>query len=99
MKGKNIQIVAIMPQELEGPAWGGMASGPEPVLKSPDRSGIPLCLENPKIGGVDDAEIVGDRIAEDGPIFRYLLAQEFQGGSAEVVVGRAAAVVGHVLVH
>ena len=37
---------------------------------------IPLRLENPKIGGIDDAEIVGDRIAEDRPVFRYLLAQE-----------------------
>jgi hypothetical protein len=38
--------------------------------------GIPLRLENPKIGGVDDAEIVGDRIAEDRPVSWYLLAQE-----------------------
>ena len=37
---------------------------------------IPLRLENPKIGGVDDAEIVGDRIAEDRPVSWYLLAQE-----------------------
>ena len=42
------------------PRWGG--------------ADIPLCLENPKIGGVDDAEIVGDRIAEDGPVFRHFLA-------------------------
>ena len=92
-----------MPQELEGPACspdqlGGMASGPETVLKSPDRSGIPLCLENPKIGGVDDAEIVGE-IAEDGPVFRYLLAQEIQDRSAEVVVGRVAAVMCDVVMH
>ena len=40
----------------------------------------------------DDAEIVGE-IAEGGPVFRYLLAQEIQDGSAEVVVGRVAAVV------
>ena len=60
---------------------------------------IHLRLENPKIGGVDDAEIVGDRIAVDGTVFRHLLAQEFQKGSAEVIVGRVAAVVGHVLVH
>ena len=47
---------------------------------------IPLRLENPKIGRVDDAEIVGNRIAEDGPVFRHLHAQEMQNGSAEVVV-------------
>ena len=35
---------------------------------------IPLRLENPKIGRIDDAEIVSDRIAEDGPVFRHLLA-------------------------
>ena len=37
---------------------------------------IPLCLENPKIGRAYDAEVVSDRIAEDRPVFRYLLAQE-----------------------
>src|ERR1700730_4000593 len=37
---------------------------------------IPLCRENPKIGRVYDAEVVSDRIAEDRPVFRYLLAQE-----------------------
>src|SRR5262245_10491114 len=62
-------------------------------------SDIPLRLENPKIGGVDDAEIVGDRIAEDCPFFRYLLAQEMQNRSAELVVGRVAAVVGYVPMH
>jgi hypothetical protein len=56
--------------------------------KSEKYKNIPLCLENPKIGGVDDAEVVGDRIAEDGPVFRYLLTQEIQDGSAEIVVGR-----------
>jgi hypothetical protein len=60
---------------------------------------IPLRLENPKIGGVDDAEIVGDRIAEDRPVFRYLLAQEMQNRSAELVVGLVAAVVGYVPMH
>ena len=60
---------------------------------------IPLRLENPKIGRVDDAEIVGNRIAEDGPVFRHLHAQEMQNGSAEVVVARVASVVGHVTMH
>ena len=60
---------------------------------------IPLRLENPKIGRVDDAEIVGNRIAEDGPVFRHLHAQEMQNGSAEVVVARVASVVGHAAMH
>ena len=60
---------------------------------------IHLRPENPKFGGVDDAEIVGDRIAEDGPVLRHPLAQEMQDGVAEVVVGRVAPVVGDVLVH
>src|SRR5258708_14467734 len=60
---------------------------------------IHLRLDNPKIGRVDDAEVIGDRIAEDGPVFRHLLAQEMQNGFAEVTVGRVAAIVGHVFVH
>ena len=60
---------------------------------------IPLRPENPKIGGVYNAEVVGDRIAEDGPVFRHLLPQEMQNGSAEVIVGRMGAVVGHVSMH
>ena len=51
---------------------------------------IPLRLEYPKIGRTDDAEVVGNRVAEDGPVFRHLLAQETQNGIAEVVVGRLA---------
>src|SRR5258705_6657206 len=46
--------------------------------------GIHLRLDNPKIGRVDDAEVIGDRIAEDGPVFRHLLAQEMQNGFTEV---------------
>src|SRR5437588_12903770 len=60
---------------------------------------IPLRPENPKIGGVYNAEVVGDRIAEDGPVFRHLLPQEMQNGSAEVIVGRMGTVVGHVSMH
>ena len=61
--------------------------------------GIPLRLEYPKIGRIDDAEIVANRIAEDDPVFRHLLAQETQNGVTEVVVGRVAPIVGHVSVH
>ena len=39
-----------------------------------DFGGIPLYLDNPKIGRVYDAEVIGDRIAEDRPVFRHLLA-------------------------
>src|SRR6516162_3111140 len=60
---------------------------------------IPLRLEYPKIGRIDDAEIVADRIAEDGPVFRHLLAQETQNGITEVVVGRVAPIVRHVSMH
>ena len=53
----------------------------DPVLGLDERgdiavTDIPLCLENPKIGRAYDAEVVSDRIAEDRPVFRYLLAQE-----------------------
>src|SRR5215471_10206743 len=60
---------------------------------------IPLRLEYPKIGRIDDAEIVGDRIAEDSPVFRHLLAQETQNGITEIVVGRVAPIVRHVSMH
>src|SRR5882672_1141587 len=60
---------------------------------------IPLFLENPKIGGVDDAKVVGDRIAEDGPFFWHFLPQEMQYGIAEIVVGGVASVVGHMFMH
>ena len=63
------------------------------------RGGILGSPHNPKFLWVDDAEIVGDRIAEDCPVFRYLLAQEMQNRSAELVVGRVAAVVGYVPMH
>ncbi|MGD0025753.1 MAG: hypothetical protein ABSC37_14215, partial [Xanthobacteraceae bacterium] len=39
---------------------------------------IPLRLENPKFGRIDDPEIIGDRIAEYRPVFRHVLAQELQ---------------------
>src|SRR5262245_31996898 len=68
-------------------------------IHAPADSFIPLRLENPKIGRVDDAEIIGDRIAEDCPVFRYLLEREMQNRSAELVVGRVAAVVGYVPMH
>ena len=50
--------------------------GPTGAPYDPSLLYIPLCLENPKIGRAYDAEVVSDRIAEDRPVFRYLLAQE-----------------------
>jgi hypothetical protein len=68
----------------------------KPARKMATKHAIPLCIDNPKIGRVYNAEVVGDRIAEDRPVFRHLHAQEMQNGSAELIVGRVAAVVGHV---
>ena len=44
------------------------------TAQRPDEQDIPLRLEYPKIGRIDDAEIVGDRITEGGPVFWCLLA-------------------------
>ena len=70
----------------------------EPVETEPTQDAADG-LEYPKIGRIDDAEIIADRIAEDGPVFRHLLAQETQNGITEVVVGRVAPIVRHVSVH
>ena len=62
-RGEIVEIKALIQHEME---TGFRVS----------TTGIPLCLENPKIGRAYDAEVVSDRIAEDRPVFRYLLAQE-----------------------
>jgi hypothetical protein len=64
-----------------------------------EQDAILLCLENPKIGRIDHPEIIGDRIAESGPIFWHFLAQEMENGITEVVVGRVAPIVCHVFMH
>jgi hypothetical protein len=40
------------------------------------RPGILGSRENPKICGIDDAEVVGDLVAVDMPVPRHLLAQK-----------------------
>jgi len=48
--------------------------GPRVLAKVIDRlDGIPRLSENPKIPGVDDAEVVGDLVAEVMPVSRHLL--------------------------
>jgi len=37
---------------------------------------IPRSLQNPKIGRVNDTEVIGDLVAELEPIFRHCIAQE-----------------------
>lgn len=39
---------------------------------------IPLRLENPKIGRIDDPEVAGDGIAIEMPVFWHFDAQEVQ---------------------
>jgi hypothetical protein len=35
---------------------------------------ILLCLENPKIGWIDDAKVIGDGIAIGFPVFGHVVA-------------------------
>ena len=61
--------------------------------------GILLRFENPKIGGIDDAEVVGDGIAVKMPVVRHFDAQEGQHGGAEFVEPSVTSVVGDIFVH
>ena len=60
---------------------------------------IPGSSHNPKILWVDDAEIVGDRIAEVRPIPGNFVAQKTERGIGELGASRVAFVVRHVSVH
>src|SRR5438552_6062178 len=60
---------------------------------------IPRSSHNPKILWVDDAEIVGDRIAEVRPILGNFVTQKTERGIGELGAGRVAFVVRDVLVH
>ena len=51
---------------------------------------IPRSRHDPKILGRDDAEVVGDRVAEVRPIARNLFAQETAQGRAQVGATRFA---------
>src|SRR5262245_34181404 len=55
--------------------------------------------ENPKICGIDDAEVVGDLVAVDMPVPRHLLAQKGQYCTGEILEPSVAFVVGAVPVH
>jgi len=49
------------------------------------RSTILSSRENPKICGIDDAEVVGDLVAVDRPVPRHLLAQKSQYRTSEIL--------------
>src|SRR4029077_9653767 len=55
--------------------------------------------ENPKICGIDDAEVVGDLVAIDVPVPRHLLATKSQDRTSEILEPSVAFVVGAVPVH
>ena len=60
---------------------------------------ILLRLENPKIGGIYDAEVIGDGIAIGLPVFGDLVAQEAEHGVTELIELWVAAIVCDVFVH
>jgi len=67
------------------------------VLKS--MGYIPRLSENPKIPGVDDAEVVGDLVAETMPVSRHLLTQEVKDRRPELGEARVAFVVSDMPMH
>jgi len=60
---------------------------------------IPRSRDDPKILGRDDAEVVGDRVAEVRPIARNLFAQETERRVGELRTSGVAFVVGNVSMH
>jgi hypothetical protein len=60
---------------------------------------IPRSRHNPKILGVDDAEIIGDRITEVGPIPRNFFTQETERRIGELGASRVGFIVRDMLVH
>ena len=60
---------------------------------------IPRSRHNPKISGVDDAEVVGDRVGEPGPIFGNFVAQEAEGRIGELPACGVTCVVRDMPVH
>ena len=55
--------------------------------------------DDPKLVAVDDAEVVGDSIAEAVPVLGNCVFQEFQNCSLELPERFVVPVVGRVLVH
>src|ERR1035437_10767790 len=60
---------------------------------------IPRSRHNPKILGIDDAEIVGDRITEVHPIPRNFFTQETERRIGELGASRVGFIVRDMLVH
>ena len=60
---------------------------------------LPRSRHNPKIAGFDDAEVVGDRVAERNPIFGNLVAQEVEGRIGELPACGVTCVVRDMPVH
>src|ERR1035437_4258065 len=63
------------------------------------KSGIPRSRHDPKILGIDDAEIVGDRITEVRPIPRNFFTQETERRIGELGASRVGFIVRDMLVH
>lgn len=60
---------------------------------------IPRLSENPKIPGVDDAEVVGDLVTETMLVSRHLLMQEVKDRRPELGEARVAFVVSDMPMH
>ena len=64
-----------------------------------ESNSVPRSRHNPKIDGVDDAEIVGDRITEVRPIPRNFFTQETERRIGELGASRVGFIVRDMLVH
>src|ERR1019366_2763562 len=70
-----------------------------PMAQIEPKYAIPRSRHNPKILGVDDAEIVGDRITEVRPIPRNFFTQETERRVGKLGASCVALVVRDMLVH
>ena len=86
-----------MPDTLEKSHIRRLDGGEEVKLCS--RHTIPRSRHNPKILGVDDAEIVGDRITKACPIPRNCFTQEIERRIGELGASCVALIVRDMLVH
>jgi len=67
--------------------------------REPHSTTIPRSRHNPKILGVDDAEIIGDRITEVGPIPRNFFTEETERRIGELGASHVGFIVRDMLVH
>ena len=79
---------------LDGGVRSQMRTGLHPKFPA-----IPRLSDDPKLVAVDDAEVVGDSIAEAVPVLGNCVFQEFQNCSLELPERFVVPVVGRVLVH